>query len=106
LDQAEKFKHFDKIYFPYNLDFRGRAYPVPPHLSNVGSDLCRGMLRFSESKPLVRAGNVVMLEKQKFGSQLFAGARPAEVAFDDAHPSHQSFLSLPFPPRVNVASSG
>lgn len=43
---------FDKIYFPYNMDFRGRAYPCPPHLSNVGSDLCRGMLKFSEAKPL------------------------------------------------------
>jgi DNA-directed RNA polymerase, mitochondrial len=43
---------FDRIYFPYNLDFRGRAYPMPPHLSNVGSDLCRGMLLFAEGKPL------------------------------------------------------
>lgn len=52
LDQAEKFKDFDDIYFPYNMDFRGRAYPVPPHLSNVGSDLCRGLLMFAEEKPL------------------------------------------------------
>ena len=56
LDQAEKFKDFDRIYFPYNLDFRGRAYPVPPHLSNVGSDLCRGMLTFADSKPLGERG--------------------------------------------------
>lgn len=52
LNQAEQFKTFPRIYFPYNVDFRGRAYPVPPHLSNVGSDLCRGMLTFSKSKPL------------------------------------------------------
>lgn len=52
LNQAEKFKHCDKIYFPYNLDFRGRAYPIPPHLSNIGSDLCRGLLKFAEAKPL------------------------------------------------------
>eukprot|EP00957_Ditylum_brightwellii_P162818 12398422-Ditylum_brightwellii.AAC.1 len=52
LDQAKKFKDFQEIFFPYNMDFRGRAYPVPPHLSNVGSDLCRGMLTFSKSKPL------------------------------------------------------
>ena len=56
LNQANKFKDFEKIYFPYNLDFRGRAYPVPPHLSNVGSDLCRGMLTFSEAKPLGKRG--------------------------------------------------
>ena len=56
LDQAEKFQEFDKIYFPYNVDFRGRAYPIPPHLSNVGSDLCRGMLKFAEEKPLGARG--------------------------------------------------
>jgi len=52
LNQAEQFKNFEQIYFPYNVDFRGRAYPIPPHLSNVGSDLCRGMLTFARSKPL------------------------------------------------------
>jgi len=52
LNQAEKMKQFEKIYFPYSVDFRGRAYPVPPHLSNVGSDLSRGLLRFASSKPL------------------------------------------------------
>jgi DNA-directed RNA polymerase len=56
LDQAEKFKQFDEIYFPYNVDFRGRAYPVPPHLSIVGSDLCRGMLMFADGKPLGSRG--------------------------------------------------
>lgn len=56
LDQAEKFKDFEKIYFPYNVDFRGRAYPVPPNLSNVGSDLCRGLLFFAEAKPLGKRG--------------------------------------------------
>lgn len=52
LNQAGQFQDFKNIYFPYNVDFRGRAYPVPPHLSNIGSDLCRGMLTFAESKPL------------------------------------------------------
>ena len=56
LDQAEKFKDFDEIYFPYNMDFRGRAYPIPPHFSNVGSDLCRGMLLFAEPKALGERG--------------------------------------------------
>lgn len=56
LDQAEKFQDFEHLYFPYNMDFRGRAYPIPPHLSNVGSDLCRGILYFAESKPLGERG--------------------------------------------------
>ena len=56
LAQASKFKDFEKIYFPYNMDFRGRAYPMPPHLSNVGSDLCRGMLTFAHAKKLGKRG--------------------------------------------------
>ncbi|PWN26187.1 DNA/RNA polymerase [Jaminaea rosea] len=44
------------IYFPHNVDFRGRAYPVPPHLNHMGDDLCRGLLLFAEAKPLGVAG--------------------------------------------------
>ena len=40
------------FYLPHNLDFRGRAYPIPPHLSHLGSDMARGLLRFSQKKPL------------------------------------------------------
>ena len=48
---AEKFAE-DRIYFPCNMDFRGRAYPIPPNLSHLGSDLCRGLLSFAAAKPL------------------------------------------------------
>lgn len=34
------------------MDFRGRAYPIPPHLSHIGDDLSRGLLLFEEAKPL------------------------------------------------------
>ena len=34
------------------MDFRGRAYPIPPHLSHIGDDLSRGLLQFEEAKPL------------------------------------------------------
>lgn len=43
---------FDELFFPYNLDFRGRVYPIPPHLNHLGSDLSRGLLTFAEAKPL------------------------------------------------------
>lgn len=77
MDQAEKFRDFEKIYFPYNMDFRGRAYPVPPHLSNVGSDLCRGLLMFAEPKPLGERG----LYWLKVHLANFAGAD--KMKFDD-----------------------
>lgn len=34
------------------MDFRGRVYPIPPHLSHMGSDLARSILIFAESRPL------------------------------------------------------
>ncbi|KAF8626667.1 hypothetical protein AX15_004758 [Amanita polypyramis BW_CC] len=46
----------DEIFFPHNLDFRGRAYPIPPHLNHIGDDLSRGLLTFSEAKPLGERG--------------------------------------------------
>ena len=44
------------IYFPFNVDFRGRAYPIPPHLNHIGNDLCRGVLLFEEKRRLGPAG--------------------------------------------------
>ncbi|KAJ3527013.1 hypothetical protein NM688_g8184 [Phlebia brevispora] len=46
----------DTIYMPHNLDFRGRAYPIPPHLNHIGDDLSRGLLKFGEAKPLGETG--------------------------------------------------
>ncbi|THH14382.1 hypothetical protein EW146_g5951 [Bondarzewia mesenterica] len=46
----------DVFYLPHNLDFRGRAYPIPPHLNHIGDDLSRGLLLFGESRPLGERG--------------------------------------------------
>jgi len=55
LQVAEKFSE-DVMYFPHNMDFRGRVYPIPPHLNHMGSDLCRGLLTFAEGMPLGQRG--------------------------------------------------
>lgn len=46
----------EKFYIPHNLDFRGRAYAVPPHLNPLGDDLCRSLLTFGEARPLGEHG--------------------------------------------------
>ncbi|QRW12717.1 DNA-dependent RNA polymerase [Ceratobasidium sp. AG-Ba] len=46
----------DEFYMPHNVDFRGRAYPIPPHLNHIGDDLSRGLLLFAESRPLGERG--------------------------------------------------
>jgi len=56
LDVAKTFRNEEKMFFPHNMDFRGRVYPIPPHLNHMGSDICRGLLIFSDGKPLGKRG--------------------------------------------------
>ena len=46
----------ETFYFPHTVDFRGRAYPVPPYLNHLGADHCRGLLLFAKGKPLGATG--------------------------------------------------
>ncbi|KAK7748735.1 DNA-directed RNA polymerase [Cytospora paraplurivora] len=45
-----------EFFFPHNIDFRGRAYPIPPYLNHMGADHVRGLLRFSEGRELGERG--------------------------------------------------
>lgn len=53
---ADKFSEFPAIYFPHNLDFRGRTYPIPPTLNPQSNDLGKALLTFAEGKPLGNDG--------------------------------------------------
>jgi DNA-directed RNA polymerase len=55
LSVAERYRGFRKIYFPYQLDFRGRIYAVP-HLNPQGSDYQKSLLRFADGKALGEEG--------------------------------------------------
>ncbi|KAL9106940.1 MAG: hypothetical protein Q9227_008063, partial [Pyrenula ochraceoflavens] len=46
----------DTFYLPHNIDFRGRAYPIPPYLHQMGPDHCRGLLLFDEGRELGKNG--------------------------------------------------
>jgi len=46
----------ETLYFPHNLDFRGRAYPIPPYLNHMGADNARAVLMFGDGKELGEAG--------------------------------------------------
>lgn len=45
-------KEHPRIYFPHNIDFRGRVYPAVDFLSPQGNDLQRGLLEFANGDPL------------------------------------------------------
>ncbi|WP_158285811.1 MULTISPECIES: DNA-directed RNA polymerase [unclassified Caulobacter] len=54
---ADKFEAEAAIYFPHELDFRGRIYPIPtggPHPQ--ADDSGKALLQFAEGKPLGDAG--------------------------------------------------
>ncbi|EYC19555.1 hypothetical protein Y032_0024g932 [Ancylostoma ceylanicum] len=47
-------RHFrgQTLFFPHNMDFRGRVYPISPYLSHMGDDVNRCILKFAKGRPL------------------------------------------------------
>lgn len=45
---AKDFSKYDNIYFPHNMDFRGRIYPIPS-FNPQGDDMTKGLLAFSNA---------------------------------------------------------
>lgn len=49
---AKKFQTFPRIFFPHNLDTRGRAYPLPAFLNPQGPDYSKSLLEFAHGEPI------------------------------------------------------
>ena len=49
---AERFAEYDSIYFPWNVDYRGRCYPIPTALSPQGDDIQKSLLLFAKGTPV------------------------------------------------------
>lgn len=50
IETAHRFKDEQAIYFPHQLDFRGRVYEIPTDLNPQGPDFSRALLHFAEGK--------------------------------------------------------
>ena len=61
LTLARKFKDEPNIYFPSQLDFRGRVYPIPHYLTPQGTDLGKSLLLFSKSETIWNADDAKWL---------------------------------------------
>ena len=48
---ADTLAEHDGVYFPYQLDFRGRVYAIPT-FNPQGNDLTKGLLHFAKGKPI------------------------------------------------------
>ncbi|MCY4689487.1 DNA-dependent RNA polymerase, partial [Escherichia coli] len=51
LGQANKFAQFKAIWFPMNMDWRGRVYAVPM-FNPQGNDMTKGLLTLAKGKPI------------------------------------------------------
>lgn len=51
VNQANKFSQFKAIWFPYNMDWRGRVYAVPM-FNPQGNDMQKGILTLAVGKPI------------------------------------------------------
>lgn len=48
---ARIYTDYEAMYFPYQLDFRGRVYAIPT-FNPQGADLTKGLLTFADAKPI------------------------------------------------------
>jgi len=90
---AQRFKDEEAFYFPFNMDFRGRAYPIPPNLNHLGDDMSRGVLTFAEKRELgergvfwlkVQLANLAGFDKASFADRAaWTEGRMAEI-YDSA----------------------
>lgn len=76
---AEQFKDYDKIWFPHQMDFRGRLYPIPVLLNPQGTDLAKGLLRFANGKSVdknsiewleIHGANVYGYDKESYEDRI------------------------------------
>jgi DNA-directed RNA polymerase len=49
---ARAYARHERIYFPHNIDFRGRIYPIYQGLSPQGDDITKSLLLFADVPPI------------------------------------------------------
>ena len=52
LGKAKQLVEWEKFYSLVDLDYRGRVYYKEPYMNYQGNDIARGLMSFSESKPI------------------------------------------------------
>ncbi len=56
LNIAEQYQDEDRIYFPLNMDYRGRIYSIPVFLNPQGDEKVKAMLEFADGITLTEEG--------------------------------------------------
>ena len=85
---AKEFKNYDNIYFPCNIDFRGRIYPIPL-FNHQGDDFMKSLIIYSDPVPLKDSQDIELLYWQ--GATLWGNDKVShaeQVEWVKAHHSH------------------
>jgi DNA-directed RNA polymerase len=94
LELARKFKDEEELYFPHNVDFRGRVYPLVPLLNPQSDDLGKALLKFTYGEELgehgeywlkVHLANSYGIDKESFDDR---------VAWTDKHKTYIQMVAL------------
>lgn len=56
LRMADMYNEFNRIWFVWHCDFRGRMYAHSPGISPQGSDFSKALIKFADGKPLGEEG--------------------------------------------------
>ncbi len=62
LSMACRFNEYEQIFFPWNMDFRGRLYPIPSPFSPQADDLAKGLLLFADAPACTRESDIDWLK--------------------------------------------
>ncbi|KAG6040790.1 hypothetical protein E4U41_007059 [Claviceps citrina] len=95
LEVARTFRN-QTMYFPHNVDYRGRAYPIPTYLNHMGADHTRAVLKFAQGKELGERGlrwlkihlaNLYGLDKSSFDErEAFANENVSNIIDSATNP--------------------
>ena len=85
---AKDFKGYENIYFPCNIDFRGRIYPIPL-FNHQGDDFMKSLIIYSNPVPLTDSQDIELLYWQ--GANLWGNDKVSheeQVEWVKTHHSH------------------
>ena len=58
LIDAHKYKDYDKLWFSYNADFRGRIYPLQQHLNPQSKGMIKSLLEFARGSKIANTAQL------------------------------------------------
>lgn len=108
---ATRMAAFSAFHFPHQLDWRGRAYPVPAFLQPQGGDLAKGLLKFAGSVALgehglkwmaIHGANSFGVDKVTYEDRMaWVREHTEEIRMDAADPARPGALWVKAAPNDN-----